>query len=501
MKSMSLRVKLAIYSAGLSGLVLIAFGALAWAAVYQERLAAVDREIKALVTRHPGLFAGRGSIERLESSLAFTYGEEHTNEVFLVVKNAGGEPIYELPQNSARLLTHGGADSQSEGMGLSGSTAATNAEIAQQQSSSPAWQGKGRGGFGRGGPPAQVAFSAEKFETVRSGSAVWRVGIMKSDGLELAIGLNLRAVHAELDRVRTMFILILPAALLLIAVTGWMIAGRALRPLDSIAETAEAVTARGLDRRIPVSAESPEIQRVITLLNGMMDRLETSFRQATRFSADASHELKTPLAIMQGELEFALQECEPGSAQQRLCSRLLDTVQQLKTITRSLLVLAQADAGHLKLTKEEVNLSDELGDFLEDAYVLAGDKNLVFESHVQPGLIVQADRALLKMAVFNLLNNSVKYSDEDGKIRVELSHTGDLITLMIGNSGPGIPTEEQEKIFTRFHRARREGDTPVDGLGLGLSLAREIVRAHGGDLKLLESRSGWTVFQLGIPTR
>jgi signal transduction histidine kinase len=324
---------------------------------------------------------------------------------------------------------------------------------------------------------------------------------MRSDALELGIGLNLRAVHAELDRVRTMFILILPAALLLIAVTGWMIAGRALRPLDSIAKTAEAVTARGLDRRIPVSAESPEIQRVITLLNGMMDRLETSFRQATRFSADASHELKTPLAIMQSELELALQECEAGSPQQRLCGRLLDTVQQLKTITRSLLVLAQADAGQLKLTKEEVNLSDELGDLLEDAHVLAGDKNLAFESHVQPGLIVQADRALLKMAVFNLLSNAVKYSEPNGSTRVELSQKGDLLVLMVGNSGPGIPTEEQGKIFTRFHRARREGDAPVDGLGLGLSLAREVVRAHGGDLKLLESRPGWTAFQLNVPEK
>lgn len=496
---MSLRVKLALFSAGLSGLVLIAFGVLAWVAVYQERVAAVDREIKSLVTRHPGLFAGRGSIERLESSLAFTYGDEYTNEVFLVLKAVGGEVIYELPANAAILP--GLLVSETAGVGSGASDNNTNTTTGQRDSSHEARQGRGRGGFGRGGPPAQVAFSAEKFETVRSGPGVWRVGIMRSDGLELAIGLNLRAVHAELNRVRMMFILILPAALLLIAVTGWMIAGRALRPLDSIAETAEAVTARGLDRRIPVSAESPEIQRVITLLNGMMDRLETSFRQATRFSADASHELKTPLAIMQGELELALQESEPGSSQQRLCSRLLDTVQQLKTITRSLLVLAQADAGQLKLTKEEMNLSGELEELLEDARVLAGDKDLVFESHVQPGLVVQADRGLLKMAVFNLLSNAVKYSDAHGKARVELSQTGDLLSLMIGNSGPGIPAEEQGKIFTRFHRAQRKDDAPVEGLGLGLSLAREILRAHGGELALLESRPGWTTFQLRMPTK
>ena len=499
MKSISLRVRLAFLSAGLSGLVLIAVGVMAWGAVYQERLTAVDREIRSLVMRHPGLFAGRGNIERLESSLAFTYGEEYTNEVFLVLKTANGETIFELPPNAASLPGPALSESPHKGREASGSNTATNATTGQGESGREIGQGWGRGGFGRGGPPAQVTFSADKFETVRSGPAVWRVGMMRSDGLELAIGLNLGAVHAEMDRVRRMFTLILPVALLLIAVSGWMIAGRALRPLDTIAKTAEAVTARGLDRRIPVSAESPEIQRVITLLNGMMDRLETSFRQATRFSADASHELKTPLAIMQGELELALQECEAGSSQQRLCSRLLDTVQQLKTITRSLLVLAQADAGQLKLAREEMDLSAELDDLLDDARVLAGDKNLAFESHVQPGVLVQGDRALLKMALFNLLSNSVKYCEENGKARVELSQAGDLISLMIGNSGPGIPAEDQEKIFTRFHRAHRKGDAPVDGLGLGLSLAREIVRAHGGDLVLLESRPGWTAFQLKIP--
>lgn len=501
MKAMSLRVKLALLSAGLSGLVLIAFGVLAWVAVYQERLAAVDREIKSLVTRHPGLFAGRGNIERLESSLAFTYGEEYTNEVFLVLRATGGESIYELPPNAAILSGQIESETAYVGSDASENSTIANTTAGQRESSHEAWQGRGRGGLGRGGPPAQVTFSTDKFETVRSGPAVWRVGVMRSDGLELAIGLNLRMVHAEMDRVRRMFTLILPVALLLIAVTGWVIAGRALRPLESIAETAEAVTARGLDRRITVSSESPEIKRVITLLNGMMDRLETSFRQATRFSADASHELKTPLAIMQSELELALQECEAGSSQQRLCSRLLDTVQQLKTITRSLLVLAQADAGQLKLTKEEMNLSGELEDLLEDARVLAGDKQITFDTRVEPGLVVQADHGLLKMALFNLLSNAVKYSEANGKARVELSHTGDLITLMIGNSGPGIPAEEQGKIFTRFHRAQRKDDAPVEGLGLGLSLAREIVRAHGGELTLLESRPGWTLFQLSIPTK
>ena len=159
---------------------------------------------------------------------------------------------------------------------------------------------------------------------------------------------------------RNIFLVTLPAALLLVGGGGWLVAGRALRPLKTIAQTAERVTARGLDQRIPVSDEDPEISRLIQVLNGMMDRLEASFNQATRFSADASHELKTPLAIMQGELENAVQAAEPGSPAQQVFSNLLEETQRLKTITRGLLLLAQADAGRLKLALEDVDLSIRL---------------------------------------------------------------------------------------------------------------------------------------------
>ena len=127
----------------------------------------------------------------------------------------------------------------------------------------------------------------------------------------------------------------------------------------------------------------------------MMDRLEASFNQATRFSADASHELKTPLAIMQGELENALQAAEPGSSQQQVFSNLLEETQRIKTITRGLLLLAQADAGRLKVALEDVDLSAALEGMVEDARILAADSNLRFELKIQPGLWVQADRALL----------------------------------------------------------------------------------------------------------
>ena len=304
--------------------------------------------------------------------------------------------------------------------------------------------------------------------------------------------------NTELDRLRNAFLVALPLALSLVGLGGWLVAGRALRPLRMIASTAERVTARGLDQRIPVSNEDPEIARVISVLNRMMDRLENSFQQATRFSADASHELKTPLAIMQGELENALQEASPGSREQQVFSGLLEETQRLKTITRGLLLLARADSGQLKPAAETVDLTSILEGIIEDTRVLAEEMRLDFEVKLAPGINVQADPVLLRTALLNLFVNAVKYNEPGGKIRVDLESLASQAVLTIGNSGPGIPEDDQTRIFTRFHRVDVARQRQVDGVGLGLSLAREIARAHGGDLELQESRPGWTSFVLRL---
>jgi signal transduction histidine kinase len=291
----------------------------------------------------------------------------------------------------------------------------------------------------------------------------------------------------------------LPVALFLVGLGGWVVAGRALRPLKTIAETAERFTARGLEQRIPDAGDSPEAGRVIQVLNRMMVRLETSFRQATRFSADASHELKTPLTVMQGELESALKSAAPGSAEQQLFSNLLEETQRLKTITRSLLLLAQADAGQLKLACETVDLSAEMESMIEDARVLAIDSHLQFEVAIPPQLRIAADRALLHTALFNLINNAIKYNAPDGKISIRLNPAENKVVFTIGNTGPGIPAADQHKIFDRFFRVAQVQGPKVDGIGLGLSLAREIVRAHRGELSLAESRPEWTCFKVILP--
>lgn len=486
---MTSRLKIALLSAAVSGVVLVAFGWIAWWVVGEQKLESVDTEIRSLGARHPGWIANRGNYQRLDAALEFIFGAAHQDQIILLVQDTNGTPLY-TSSGWPKELDATKLDSRLE----------TDPQAATVVGGG---EGRGRGGAGRGYGPggggAQVAFTKiPKFQTVQTAQAEWRLGLLGTDDTTLVIGLNYASARTELNRIRNAFVLALPVALFLVGLGGWMIAGRALRPLAVIADTAERVTARGLDQRIPESRASPEANRVIQVFNRMMDRLEASFRQATRFSADASHELKTPLAIMQGELENTLQSAAPGSPEQQVCINLLEETQRLKTITQSLLLLAQADAGQLKLAREVVDLSAALESMIEDARVLATDAHLRFELKLHPGVRITADRALLHTALFNLIHNAVKYSEPDGRVDIQLRAESDQVSFTIGNTGPGIPAADHPRIFERFYRARRSERPRGDGLGLGLSLAREIIRAHGGELELVESRPGWTCFRVRL---
>lgn len=497
MKPLPFRLKIALLSVGISGVVLVAFGAAAWALVSHQKLESVDTEIRSLGARHPGWIATRGNYQRLDEALKFIFGDAHENEIILLVKDNNGDVLHTSPGWPTDL-----APAQLDCKLVDDPDLTANLTVGHDAPT--AALGRGRGGMGRGlgpgGGGAVATFTKiPRFQTVTTARGEWRLGMLGTADTTLVIGLNYDRTRAELNRLRDAFLLALAVALILVGVGGWLVASRALRPMQTIAETAERVTARGLDARIPVLNEDPEIARVIQVLNRMMDRLEASFRQATRFSADASHELKTPLAIMQGELENALQAAAPGSSEQQLFTNLLEEAQRLKTITQSLLLLAQADAGQLKLALEPVDLSAELEGMIEDARVLGADHRLTFETHIPAGVRVSADRALLHTALFNLITNAIKYNVPDGRIELRLASVQGKTNVTIGNTGPGIPAGDQAKVFERFYRVGPADAPRVDGIGLGLSLAREIVRAHGGELLLQESRAGWTSFVLDLP--
>ena len=320
---------------------------------------------------------------------------------------------------------------------------------------------------------------------------------IRNQDVTLFLGVSLESLNEEVIRFRNALLLAGPVALMLMIAAGWLLALMALRPVRTIARTVEKITARNLDQRISVTRADHEFRQLVTLINQMLDRLESSFRQAVRFSADAAHELKTPLTILQGELENALQAAADGSADQRTYKELLDEVQRLKSIIRKLLLLAQADSGQMVLSKETVNLTRMIEAVGEDIQILA--PGLTVQAELQPDVKITADPDLLNQVIQNLASNAVKFSRGEPPVILSLKTEGDCAVFRISNCGETIPPEERDQVFERFYRANKSRNRSIDGAGLGLSLAREIARAHGGTLELENSSAGQTVFCLTLP--
>jgi signal transduction histidine kinase len=487
MKYSPFRFKIAVLVAAVSGIVLAGAGAGAWYLLYTQHLELVDTEIRALGSRHPGWLANRSNFDRFFASLQSIFGQSHQGGIILMVKDSLGGVLYQSPN------WPGGIRADALDCALE---AGREAGIAEQGlGRGPGGGGRGLGG-GRGGGPV-VLDRRPRFLTLRTGEDTWRLGIMGNDDLRLVVGQSFNVVQAQLRQIRNIFLGIFPVALTAVGAGGWWVAGRAMRPLRRVSRTAEQVSARGLEQRMPISHEDPEILRLTQVLNGMMDRLEASFRQATRFSADASHELKTPLTLMQGELELAIQKARPDSQEQPVLVGLLEQTQLLKGIISRLLLLAQADSGHLKLALEEVNLGEEVASMVEDARAMGEVERIQLSLDLQPGIRILADRGLLRIAVQNLLRNAIQYNVPDGSVEVKLA-AEPKVALTVCNSGPGIAAVDQPRVFERFYRGENPALEGHRGQGLGLSLAREIASAHGGSLVLSESRPGRTCFVLAL---
>ena len=333
------------------------------------------------------------------------------------------------------------------------------------------------------------------FRTEKLQGQQWRLVGLSSGNHTLHVALDLATFNSNLSHIRGIMVLIVITALFFSALGAWLVARRALKPLRSLTRMAEGITANELGQTINDDGADLEFSRLIRVFNEMLARLDASFGQAVRFSADASHELKTPLAVMQGEVETALQQAPNGSEVQATFASQLEEIQRLNNLVGKLLILSHADSGALRPTRDRFDFTEMVRRIFEDIPIL--DPNLKVEARLDANVKLEGDQDLLRQAVQNLAVNAVRYNIHDGWIRCELSQIENTAMLRVCNSTIAIPADESDKIFNRFYQVdhAREGNH----YGLGLSLAREIVQVHGGKLVLARSDDEGTIFELSLP--
>ena len=364
-----------------------------------------------------------------------------------------------------------------------------------------------------------------RFMEIRTGAEVrWRSANLAAPGFA-SQGAGLRDVHLGAERLRLFvaeqggvtfaiaagldeagslargLVLALLAAMPLALAFAWFggrrLAALAVAPVEEMTAAAERVTAEHLDRRVPVPPVADEIQRHARVLNATLDRLEMSYQQALRFSGDASHELKTPLTVLRASIEAVLDSPSLGESDRAAISGLLEQTRRLTSITSSLLLLARADAGRLTLDLAEHDLAALTEACAEDARIVAEQRGVRVDCALPAAAPARVDPLRFAQIASNLLDNAVKYNRDAGEVRVTLAEDGPAWRLSIANTGPGIGPEHRARLFERFFRAEHTAEETGHGLGLGL--ARELARAHGGDVALVRSEDGWTEFAVTLP--
>lgn len=317
---------------------------------------------------------------------------------------------------------------------------------------------------------------------------------------------TLQSLHPQRETmrdIRNTFLWTIPFALLFAGAGGYFLARKSLAPIAAMASQARGMGAAQLNRRLEVANERDELGQLAKTFNELLERLETSFEQQRRFMADASHELRTPVAILRGETEVTLSKADrsPEDYRQTL-SILREESQRLAHIIEDLFTLARADAGQYPLTLSEAYLDELASEALVRTRSLALSKEITLKPAIEPELPLRGDVNLLSRMLLNLLDNAIKYSPNGSTVTLACRRDGEQYLVSVSDNGSGIPAELQPRIFERFFRvdkarSRSEGET--GGAGLGLSIARWIAEAHQGQLKLTRSDGSGSTFTVTLP--
>jgi heavy metal sensor kinase len=290
-----------------------------------------------------------------------------------------------------------------------------------------------------------------------------------------------------------------PVALVVIGGIGYLLARKALAPVDQLHRLTEEITADRLDRRLTVTNAEDELGRLAQTINAMIGRLERSFVEIRRFTADASHELRTPVTVIRTETEVALKDALGTAGYQQLLGSILEECDRLTRLTDQLLTLSREDAGKARRVREPLDVAPLVESVVETMRPLAQAKGIPVQTAGGGPLPIRGDEVRLRQVFFNLLDNAIKYTPEGGKIEVQLARRDNGAVVTFRDTGIGIPREHLPHVFDRFYRVDKARTRAEGGTGLGLSIAQSIVQAHGGRIEMVSTPGQGTTCTVTLP--
>ncbi len=324
---------------------------------------------------------------------------------------------------------------------------------------------------------------AAKFNVVLENVGELRVGEYLLGTKDVMIATSLIQVRKVMDGYAEISLVLICFMLIVSVITGLVLSRVALRPVRLMQETAHRIRSDNLSERIPVSAVQDEISDLARLLNEMFDRLESSFNQVRRFSAEASHELKTPLSLVRLHAEKLLIEGGLTPAQEEAVQSQLEEIARLNKIIEELLFLSRVEARAVTPELKREDPRRFLQNFAQDAHVLAESRDVRFTETLEGTGIVDYDPKWIRQVLLNLVANALKFSPRGGLVSLTSEFTIDGWRVAIEDDGPGVPAEQRERIFERFVRLNNEHQLEDSGSGLGLAISRSILGLHHGTIR------------------